>query len=164
MATLSGRLRSQTNSFSEQRAPEGSPPFQPDSTSTTHPSPLATRRFFSVWQALVVAVIMITSLAGYLLVLKWRGGNARYITKTDLDDIIPFQPGWVWVYLIPYLLGPVVIGFMRRTTFHWYISRGIAVVVVTLIIFMVVPTQTAQRPSNVPRMTWADGQAGSMTT
>jgi membrane-associated phospholipid phosphatase len=89
---------------------------------------------------------MIISLSGYLLVLKWRGGDARFITHTDLDEIVPFQPGWVWVYLIPYLVGPVVIGFLRRATFTWYISRGIAVVIVTLIIFILVPTQTEKRP------------------
>lgn len=95
---------------------------------------------------IIVAIVMITSLGGYLLVLKWRGDDARFITHTDLDEIVPFQPAWVWIYLIPYLIGPVMIGYLRRTTFNWYISRGIAVVVVTLIIFIVVPTQTKTRP------------------
>jgi len=89
---------------------------------------------------------MVISLSGYLLVLKWRGDHARFITHTDLDDIVPFQPEWVWVYLIPYLVGPAVMGFLRGSTFNWYISRGIAVVIVTLIIFILVPTQTEKRP------------------
>jgi uncharacterized membrane protein len=105
-------------------------------------SPLTTPRTFSLWQTIVVAIVMMTALGGYLLVLNWRGDDARFITYTALDEIVPFQPAWVWVYLIPYLIGPVVIGYLRRGTFNWYISRGIAVVLVTLIIFMVVPTQT----------------------
>ena len=89
---------------------------------------------------------MMTALGGYLLVLNWRGGDAVFITKVPLDDVIPFQPAWVWVYLIPYIIGPIVIGFLRRPTFSWYISRGIAVVLVTLLIFILVPTQTDKRP------------------
>src|SRR5262245_46451325 len=98
---------------------------------TTHHSPLTTHHPFSIRQAVVVAIVMVTSLAGYLLVLKWRGDDAVFVTKINLDDMIPFQPAWVWVYLIPYIIGPVVIGFLRRPTFNWYISRGIAVVIIT---------------------------------
>jgi membrane-associated phospholipid phosphatase len=107
---------------------------------------LTTDHSFSLRQVIIVAIVMLTSLGGYLLVLKWRGDDAVFITKTNLDDVIPFQPAWVWVYLIPYVIGPVVIGFLRRPTFNWYISRGIAVVLVTLLIFIMVPTQTGKRP------------------
>src|SRR5579864_4963833 len=141
----------ETKASFEQSSTGGPPPSQADSPSSTRCSPLASPSTpatltFSVWQMFVVAMVMLTSLGGYLLVLKLRGPDARIITKTDLDDVIPFQPGWVWVYLIPYLIGPVVIGFMRLATFHWYISRGIAVMLITLIIFIVFPTQTAERP------------------
>src|SRR5262249_457580 len=108
-------------------------------------APTASRRF-SIWQTVIVAIVMMTALSGYLLVLNWRGGDAVFITKIPLDDVIPFQPAWVWVYLIPYIIGPIVIGFLRRPTFNWYISRGIAVVLVTLLIFILMPTQTASRP------------------
>lgn len=116
---------------------------------TSAPSPVSSHtspRTFSLRQAVIVAIVMMTALGGYLLVLKWRGDDARFITYTELDEIVPFQPAWVWVYLIPYVIGPVVIGFLRRPTFNWYISRGIAVVAVTLIIFILVPTQTKARP------------------
>ena len=118
------------------------------SPSTTHHSPLTTDHRFSIRQTVVVSIVMVISLSGYMVVLKWRGDDARFITHTDLDEIVPFRPAWVWVYLIPYLVGPVAIGFLRRATFNWYVSRGIAVVIVTLIVFALVPTQTAKRPSH----------------
>jgi membrane-associated phospholipid phosphatase len=99
-----------------------------------------------IWQALIVGVLMLTSLAGYLLVLNWRGRDARIITSTSWDDWIPFQPAWVWVYLLPYMVGPVIIGSLSRPTFLWYLARAITTVILTLIIFIVLPTQTAPRP------------------
>lgn len=109
------------------------------------------RTFFDwarfVRQALVLAALMLSSLAGYLAVLKWRGWDAQFITYLPLDELIPYQPVWVWVYLIPYLVGPVVIGLLTPGTFRWYVGRGLAVVLVTLAIFIVCPTQTAPRPS-----------------
>jgi lysylphosphatidylglycerol synthetase-like protein (DUF2156 family) len=100
----------------------------------------------AIWQAGVLTAIMLGSLGGYLLVLNWRGPDARLTTHTAWDDVVPFQPGWVWVYLIPYLIGPLVIGLFRRETFHWYVKRGLVVVGVTLLIFIVLPTRTAPRP------------------
>jgi hypothetical protein len=100
----------------------------------------------AIWQAVVLTAIMLASLGGYLLVLKWRGPDANIITYTRWDELIPFRPGWVWVYLIPYIIGPVVIGSFRRETFHWYVKRGLVLVGVTLLIFIVLPTRTAPRP------------------
>jgi membrane-associated phospholipid phosphatase len=96
-----------------------------------------------VWQAVALAVIMFSSLGGYLLVLYWRGADARLTTWTALDEWIPFQPAWVWAYLIPYLIGPVAIGLLRPVTFRWFVSRGLVIVGLTLVIFILVPTQTA---------------------
>ncbi len=90
---------------------------------------------------------MFSSLGCYLLVLKWRGPHARWTTWTPLDELLPFQPSWVWVYLIPYLIGPVVVGLLRPATFRWFVSRGLVVVGMTLVLFILVPTQTAARPA-----------------
>jgi hypothetical protein len=99
-----------------------------------------------VRQALILAVLMFSSLGLYLVVLKWRGPDGKdRITWTDWDEVIPFQPAWVWVYLIPYLIGPVVIGLLSRETFRWYVTRALATVFITLAIFIVLPTQTAKR-------------------
>jgi len=97
-------------------------------------------------QSLELAVIMFASLGGYLTVLKWRGQAARWETWTPWDDWFPYQPAWVWVYLLPYLIGPLLIGFLQRGTFLWYVRRGLSVVVITLVIFILLPTQTAARP------------------
>jgi hypothetical protein len=100
-----------------------------------------------VRQSAILTVVMLTSLTGYLTVLKWRGPHARLTTHLSWDELVPYRPDWVWVYLIPYLVGPVLMGLVRRTTFWWYIKRGLVTVVLTLIIFIVLPTRTAPRPS-----------------
>jgi membrane-associated phospholipid phosphatase len=100
----------------------------------------------AVRQALLLAAIMFSSLGLYLLVLGWRGHAAVFITHLPWDDAIPFHPEWVWVYLLPYLIGPVAIGLLSRQTFRWFVQRGLAVVFLTLAIFIVCPTQTGKRP------------------
>jgi membrane-associated phospholipid phosphatase len=99
-----------------------------------------------VRQALALAGIMLGSLSLYLVVLKWRGPAARLTTHLPPDDWLPFRPEWVWVYLIPYLVGPALVGFLRPSTFRWYVGRGLVVVATTLLIFIAVPTRTAPRP------------------
>lgn len=98
-------------------------------------------------QIVVLTAIMLASLGGYLLVLKTRGQDAVITTYLPLDDVIPYEPAWVWAYLIPYILGPLAFGLMRPATFRWYISRGLVVVAISLVVFALVPTQTAPRPS-----------------
>jgi hypothetical protein len=101
-----------------------------------------------LFQAVILAVIMMFSLALYLLVLKWRGPAATVKTYIPLDDFFPFQPGWVWVYLIPYLVGPILVGILSRATFAWYVRRGLILVFLTLVIFVVYPTQTIRSPAD----------------
>ena len=108
--------------------------------------PLTWSRFLR--QALGLAVVMMASLGGYLLVLKWRGSAARYCTHTAWDDWLPFEPAWVWVYLLPYLIGPVVLGLVRASTFRWYVTRGLVAVALSLFIFVLAPTQVAPRSTN----------------
>jgi membrane-associated phospholipid phosphatase len=98
-------------------------------------------------QALALAGVMLGSLSLYLLVLKWRGRAAQLVTHVPADDLMPFRPEWVWVYLVPYLVGPAVIALARPSTFRWFVSRGLVVVAATLAFFVVVPTRTAPRPT-----------------
>ncbi len=95
-----------------------------------------------LFQAVLTAAIMLASLGGYLLVLKWRGSNPLFVTWTPLDDWLPWWPSFVWVYLAPYVIGPVLIGMLSPSTFWWYIRSGLIIVVVTLLIFVVCPTET----------------------
>jgi hypothetical protein len=108
--------------------------------------PLNWSRFFR--QAFGLAVIMMSSLGCYLIVLKWRGGEACLQTYTAWDEWFPFEPAWVWIYLLPYLIGPLLLGIARASTFRWYVTRGLAVVGISLVIFIVVPTQIAGRSSD----------------
>jgi hypothetical protein len=98
--------------------------------------------FHGIFQALVLTAIMFSSLAGYLFVLKWRGDAAKVITATPLDEWIPFWPSWILLYLIPYGVGPVMAGILSPSTFWWYIRRGLVIVVLALVIFIIFPTQT----------------------
>src|SRR5947209_2582445 len=87
-----------------------------------------------VLQAAVLAVLMLTSLGGYLLVLRWRGhGGAGRITHLGWDDWFPYSPAWVWVYLIPYLVGPALVGLLRWDVFVWFVKRALVVVMITLL-------------------------------
>jgi hypothetical protein len=98
-------------------------------------------------QAVLLAVIMFSSLGLYLVVLKWRGPAGRdHLTYVkDLDELIPFQPEWVWVYLIPYLIGPICVALLSKDTFLWFVRRGLLLVGVTLAIFIAYPTWTKER-------------------
>lgn len=98
-------------------------------------------------QIVILTVIMFSSLGGYLLVLNIRGPEAEITTFISWDELIPFAPAWVWVYLIPYILGPLAFGLMRPTTFRWYVSRGLMIVGLTLAIFLILPTRVAPRPT-----------------
>ncbi len=102
-------------------------------------------RFFR--QAVGLALVMFSSLGCYLVVLKWRGGAATFVTHSHWDDWLPYQPVWVWVYLVPYLIGPLAIGFVHPATFRWFVSRGIVVVLLSLLVFMIAPTRVAARPT-----------------
>ncbi len=114
-------------------------------------SPAPERERFSlrrgVRQALGLGVLMFSALGLYLLVLKWRGHAGReHVTWIEWDALVPFQPGWVWVYLIPYIVGPGLVGTLSRDTFAWFVPRALAVVFVSLLVFIVYPTQTDSRP------------------
>jgi membrane-associated phospholipid phosphatase len=111
-------------------------------TGAAPPRSLASR----AGQALLVAAIMFSSLGLYLLVLNWRGHAALFTTHIPLDDWIPYRPEWVWVYLIPYLIGPATIGLLSWDTCRWFIARGLVIIALTLLIFILVPTQTKERP------------------
>jgi membrane-associated phospholipid phosphatase len=102
----------------------------------------------SVRQAVVIALLMYGALGLYLVVLKWRGpaGHDHLTYLPAVDDLFPFEPAWVWAYLIPYLVGPVVVAALSRTTFAWFVRRGLAVIGITLTVFIVYPTQTKDRP------------------
>ena len=95
-------------------------------------------------QALFLAVIMLSSLGLYLVVEYWRGHSNPLVTQTAWDRHIPFEPGWVWVYLFPYLMAPVLAALMSWDTMVWYIKRGLVVLFISLAVFVVLPTRTVR--------------------
>lgn len=103
-----------------------------------------------VRQAVVLTSIMLVSLGLYLAVLYWRGRHAALTTRLAWDDWVPFWPGWVWVYLFPYLLAPFLAASLSDDTYRWYIRRGVPLVLISLLIFIVLPTRTVRHePSTV---------------
>jgi membrane-associated phospholipid phosphatase len=113
------------------------------------PGPEAERRTLkrAFFQALGLGALTFAALGLYLIVLKWRGHlGSEHITWTAWDALVPFQPAWVWVYLIPYIIGPVLVGLMSRLTFAWFVPRALAIMFVSVLVFIVYPTQTAARP------------------
>lgn len=97
-------------------------------------------------QALVLTGVMLVALGGYLTVLWWRGPSAVIVTQTAWDRALPFYPGWVWIYLLPYLLAPVLGAVLSEATFAWYIRRGLSVVAFSLVVFALMPTKTIRPP------------------
>lgn len=100
----------------------------------------------AIRQALLLAVVIGVSLLLYLTVLKWRGPSHVWVTQTEWDRRIPFIPAWVWVYLLPYALGPGLAACLSRDTFWWYIRRALVAVLSSLVIFAVVPSRTVRPP------------------
>jgi|SRR5579884_1641421 len=95
-------------------------------------------------QAVLLAVTMISSLGLYLAVEYWRGRSDPLVTQTAWDRQIPFWPGWVWVYLFPYVLAPFLAASMSWATLRWYLTRGTIVVLLSIAIFAMVPTRTVR--------------------
>lgn len=95
-------------------------------------------------QAVTLAVMMLASLGLYLAVEWTRGRHATIVTQTEWDRDIPLRIEWVWVYMVPYLIGPIFVGLLSPTTFSWYIRRGIILVLLSCAIFAVLPTRTVR--------------------
>jgi membrane-associated phospholipid phosphatase len=94
---------------------------------------------------LFLALFFGLSFSLYLTVLKARGPAAAISTHTPWDDVFPFAVGWLWVYMAPYVIGPLLSVVLSRATFAWYIRRGTLVMAVSLLIFALLPTHT-KRP------------------
>jgi membrane-associated phospholipid phosphatase len=101
-----------------------------------------------LFQAALVAIVMLASLGVYMAVLWWRGPQAQINTRTVLDDPIPFQYGWVWVYMVPYLLGPLAAALMSWDTLVWFLKRAVIVALISDTIFIGLPTKTDPHPVN----------------
>jgi membrane-associated phospholipid phosphatase len=105
------------------------------------------RRLRAARQAVLLAALMGMSLSLYLVVLKWRGPSSQQPTRLDWEvSWVPFRPEWVWVYLLPYLVGPLAITVVSADTFAWYVRRALVLVFVSLVVFVIYPTRTVRPP------------------
>src|SRR5437016_2673761 len=80
-------------------------------------APVPSRLRVGIRQAVVLCVTMFAALSAYLSVEYWRGAAATIYTQTAWDRAIPFYYAWVWIYLLPYLIAPVVTALLRPATF-----------------------------------------------
>jgi membrane-associated phospholipid phosphatase len=97
-----------------------------------------------LWQGLQGAAALGVAFVAYWVVLRWRGQAAAIETQTAWDRAIPFWPAWLYVYLAPYPIAPLLMGLMRRQTFLWLIGRGLIVLIVSLVVFVALPTRTVR--------------------
>lgn len=110
-----------------------------------------------ILQALLGSVIITAGLGSYLLVLRWRGPAAVAYTQTAWDRLVPFRPEWLYVYLAPYAVAPVLLGLMNRDTFWWFLKRALLVLAISLVVFALVPTQTVRPPIDSLGDGWTAG-------
>jgi membrane-associated phospholipid phosphatase len=103
-----------------------------------------------------LALFFAVSFSCYLLVLKVRGPSKAFETWVGWDEAFPFRPTWIWLYLPPFVVGPLLTAVMRRDVFAWYVRRATLVVVVSLAIFAVLPSHT-RRPAAGPAFDTAVG-------
>jgi hypothetical protein len=99
-----------------------------------------------VLQALLGSIIILAGLGSYLGVLRWRGPAAVMYTQTAWDRAIPFHPAWLYVYVAPYAVAPVLLALMRPDTFIWFLKRALLILALSLLIFCIYPTQTVRPP------------------
>lgn len=99
-------------------------------------------------QAIFLGLFFVASLSLYLIVLKIRGHDRFAYTEIAWDHWFPFFAWWTWIYLFPYIVGPILAASLRRPAFEWYIRRASIVVVVSIIIFCIIPTQTVRPPTD----------------
>ncbi|MCI0464702.1 MAG: phosphatase PAP2 family protein [Gemmataceae bacterium] len=126
------------------------PATRPDAPPRQPPSPPTEERSLkrALFQALGLGALTFAALGLYLIVLKWRGADGKdNLTWTEWDELFPFRPTWVWVYLIPYIIGPALIGLLSRATFAWFVPRALAIMFLSVLVFAIYPTQTRPRPA-----------------
>jgi membrane-associated phospholipid phosphatase len=106
-----------------------------------------------------LALFFAASFSVYLTVLKVRGPAAAVCTETAWDAAFPFTPWWVWLYLLPYVAGPLLTAVLSRAAFVWYLRRAALVEAITFTIFLAYPTYVrrpldnpASRPANEARL------------
>jgi hypothetical protein len=107
-----------------------------------------------ILQALLGSIIILAGLGCYLAVLKWRGPAAAMHTQTAWDRAIPFHPAWLYVYLAPYAVAPLLLALMRSATFTWFLKRALPILAISLLIFCVYPTQTVRPPTDALDSGW----------
>lgn len=117
-----------------------------------------------VRQALILAALMFASVSLYMVILWWRGPEATIETQMAWDAWIPFWPSWVWVYLIPYLIGPITVGCLRPSTFAWYIRSALLLDFVSLMIFALLPTRTVRPETTGLDQSWTADLYRNMIT
>src|SRR5262245_13779407 len=113
-----------------------------------------------------LGVFFALSFSFYLMVLKLRGhaGDERR-TWTEWDRAFPFTPWWTWPYLVVWGLGPLVAVILRREAFVWYLRRATLLVIISITLFAIVPTQTIrplgmdnpERPDNEEKLAGLTG-------
>jgi hypothetical protein len=105
-------------------------------------------------QVLLGTIIILVGLGCYLAILRWRGPAALAYTQTAWDRAIPFHAGWLYVYLAPYAIAPILLAIMQSATFTWFLKRALLLLAISLVIFCIYPTQTIRPPTGALDSGW----------
>lgn len=93
----------------------------------------------------VVCAAMVVAMSVYFLIAN-DGREDVMSTKTAVDAWVPLLPWFVWIYLSPYVVAPVLVVKAGGTVFRRLVRRGVIVIALQLAIFFVLPT-IVERPS-----------------
>jgi membrane-associated phospholipid phosphatase len=80
---------------------------------------------------------------GYLLIQRWLAGRRDYpVLRLPWDDRIPLVSGFVWVYLLYYILPPMMVLLLPRLRYYKDMLLGIMLLfVISFAIFATYPVQ-----------------------
>jgi hypothetical protein len=96
---------------------------------------------FRIMATSLLLGVVLTAYLGVLWAYTVDNGSD---TQTSFDRMLPFRPGWVWLYITPFVAGPLLTGLMNRHTYFWYMARAVALSSVSLVLFIVIPTKVSR--------------------
>ncbi len=107
-------------------------------------SPAAPARRAAV-HFVVVCAAMVVAMSIYFLIAN-DGRTDVMSTKTAVDAWVPLVPWFVWIYLSPYVVAPILVVNAGGTVFRRLARRGVIVIALQLAIFFFLPT-VVDRPT-----------------
>lgn len=97
-------------------------------------------------KAIIAAAIMAFAMSVYLYSAR-APTRPPIPTRTALDDLVPLIPVFAYVYVSPYVVAPLLAGFLPGAIFRRLLLRTAALLPFQLGAFFVVPTIVVRPPA-----------------